>query len=147
MSMDTVDDLHAAEDFASSAVACIEELLDEQAMVDAFAEHMDETTGVVVMLTPNDCARIALQAIGVAVERGRALVSEWEHYCRPTCRFLEEGECIDGDSCGCPCQHEPVEESTTSFGWSELCEDDPDEPGRCAYHRAECTSAGPGRPW
>lgn len=32
---------------------------------------------------------------------------EWDRYCRPTCRFLDEGECASGsDTCGCPCGHE-----------------------------------------
>lgn len=33
------------------------------------------------------------------------------------------------------------------FGWSELCEEDPDDEGYCAYHRGFCTEAGrEGRP-
>jgi hypothetical protein len=30
------------------------------------------------------------------------------------------------------------------FGWTHLCEESPDSPGWCAYHRSYCTAAGPG---
>lgn len=35
-------------------------------------------------------------------------------YCRPTCQWLEEGECDSGGeegTCGCPCGHGTNEES------------------------------------
>lgn len=32
-------------------------------------------------------------------------------YCRPTCQWLDEGECHAGDTCGCPCGHGTNEES------------------------------------
>lgn len=31
------------------------------------------------------------------------------------------------------------------FGWSELCEEDPEEEGWCAYHSSLCTAEGPGQ--
>jgi hypothetical protein len=31
-----------------------------------------------------------------------------------------------------------------SFGWTFLCEESPDSPGWCAYHRSYCTPDGPG---
>lgn len=31
-------------------------------------------------------------------------VETWEHYCRPSCGFLEDGRCGVGEGCSCPCQ-------------------------------------------
>lgn len=44
----------------------------------------------------------------------RALVSTWGDYCRPTCGFQDDGECMEGDCCGCPCGHEPAESVETA---------------------------------
>lgn len=34
-------------------------------------------------------------------------LEEWRNYCRPSCSFLEEGDCAMGtDLCSCPCRHD-----------------------------------------
>lgn len=90
MSMDTVDDLHFAEDTASSAVAALDQLLA------ALAEHRPTIL------------RDDLDPLAGAISNARAVVAGWPGFCRPTCRFLDEGECADGDCCGCPCDHDPA---------------------------------------
>lgn len=41
-----------------------------------------------------------------------------ETYCRPSCGYLDTGECHDGgddiDTCGCLCQHDEADELATS---------------------------------
>lgn len=37
----------------------------------------------------------------------RRVLDSQVSYCRPTCGYLIDGECLDGeDVCGCPCGHE-----------------------------------------
>lgn len=85
MSADCVDDIEAAEDMAGTLAQAIRAIV----LSETFAEM---TTTI----------------------RAAAVVAEaWDDYCRPTCRFLEEGECQDDDPdcCGCPCDHEAKEEA------------------------------------
>ena len=85
MSADTVDDLHCAEDLAGTLEAALRNLLD---VLDG-------------MPVRDDRYAPALQA-------AQAALVEAETYCRPSCCFLDEGECMSGDDeyCGSPCGHE-----------------------------------------
>ena len=80
---DTVDDLHAAEDFASTAVAVLAELLE-----------VDSRT------SPADVDHMLADA--------RMVVEHWATYCRPTCNPNDDGDhdevCEEGPTCGCPCR-------------------------------------------
>jgi hypothetical protein len=85
MSLDTTDDLHAAEDFAGLAVETLRQIIDPTA--DAWR-------------------------LNVARETARALLAQWESYCRPTCNPNDDGAhdevCEEGDTCGCPCRDREV---------------------------------------
>lgn len=72
MSMDTVDDVEAAEDMLGSFVTAARELLDSRGK--------------------NGCPGHR------EVARVRELLAEYETYCRPTCA----GDECDNESCGCP---------------------------------------------
>lgn len=88
MSADTVDDLHCAEDMMGSLEGALRRLLD---VID-------------VQLVVEGSYQFA-----TAVDQARCVLVEAENYCRPSCCFLDEGECLDGEDCGCPCGHEPRE--------------------------------------
>lgn len=84
MSDDTVDDLHAAEDFAGRAVAALAELL----------------------AIPLATGRANLSRLIDGTSSAKAVVAFWESYCRPTCGAEgdpDSEEC--DDDCGCPCGH------------------------------------------
>lgn len=93
MSTDTVDDLHHAEDMASSAIDALER------MVAAF--------------TPPDGEWVR-DAELQALTHGRRVITWWVNYCRPTCGWRDndsdlppDERCESGgpDDCGCPCGH------------------------------------------
>lgn len=99
MSNDTVDDLHAAEDYAGSLAAALEELL---ALTRDVAIDAAVTAG------------LDLDRYRATRARGVALVDGWGDYCRPTCGAEgdpDSGECTD-DTCGCPCGHRDGSEGT-----------------------------------
>lgn len=88
MSNDSVDDLHAAEDFAGMAVAALERLL---AAIDFQLAYL----------------RADLDPLAGARSNARGVVGAWGFYCRPTCGAEgdpDSDEC-DDDTCGCPCGH------------------------------------------
>lgn len=99
MSDDTVDDLHAAEDMASSLAAVLEELLDltRDTLVD------NALTSRLASLDGAERVEQYRKARAVAVAR----VQEQADYCRPTCGAEGDADsdaCTD-DTCGCPCGH------------------------------------------
>lgn len=88
MSTDTVDDLHAAEDFAGRVVAQARDLL---LWIDLL--RRTERPGAVL---PSSYGNL------------RAAVTEWDSYCRPSCNPNDDGPhdevCEEGPTCGCPCR-------------------------------------------
>lgn len=74
MSMDTVDDLHYAEDLAGSLTVALRGLL-------------------------------APGADPAARNRALGALAQFDTYCRPTRAWRYEGECREGDTCGCLCGH------------------------------------------
>jgi hypothetical protein len=96
VSADTVDDLHAAEDTASSLAAVAADLAGRIAAFDAecaAAEHTD--TGTAWQLLHEIRADLG------------SMSAVWRDYCRPTCGADGDpasDECPD-DCCGCPCGH------------------------------------------
>lgn len=85
MSADSVDDIHAAEDFAGAAVACLVKLRNL----------------IVALPTETVGAR-------ACVSEALALIASWESYCRPTCQADGDPDfedCDEGEYCGCPCGH------------------------------------------
>ena len=96
MSIDTVDDLHAAEDTASSFAATAAELAERIDRFDeecAAAEHTD-----------TDAAWRLFRDIAAEL---RSVAAIWSHYCRPTCGAEGDPASTDceDDCCGCPCGH------------------------------------------
>lgn len=86
---DSVDDLHAAEDYAGGAANVIDELLRNMIAADVTLEFPQSLR-----------------------DQAFSTLSEWRSWCRPTCGYVDEGECQSGeDSCGCPCNHEPKEDA------------------------------------
>lgn len=86
MSLDTVDDLLAAEEAAGSLAAALAALLE--------ASPLPNTTSI-----PTEYGRARSGAL--------ALVSGWSQYCRPTCGAEGDAHsdaCSD-PTCGCPCGH------------------------------------------
>ena len=81
---DTVDDLHAAEDFAGTAVAVLADIV-----------RLAERRGAVI-----EVQRVISDA--------RMVVEHWATYCRPTCNPNDDGDhdvvCEEGPTCGCPCR-------------------------------------------
>lgn len=47
-------------------------------------------------------------SVGFNADRAAiAALEEYRNYCRPSCGYLEEGDCALGiDLCGCPCRHD-----------------------------------------
>lgn len=86
---DTIDDLHCAEDAIGELAGALRRLL-------------DVATGLLSTDVDDEYEEAALNAARVLVDV--------DNYCRPSCCFLDEGECLDGDDCGCPCGHEGWEE-------------------------------------
>lgn len=84
MSTDTVDDLHAAEEMAGRLCAALEALY----------------------LTPTDDP-LTYEA---ALDDARAAIRGGETYCRPSCSTGDDGECLEGDTCGCPCGHADLDD-------------------------------------
>lgn len=83
MSVDVVDDLHAAEDMAGLLCSALEQLM---------AAEGGE---------PNENA----EPVWV---NARAAVEAWRSYCRPGCGadgVHEDCEDSDPECCGCPCIH------------------------------------------
>ncbi len=99
MSTDSVDDLHAAEDMAGTAVK-------------ALAELVAGLSGEMSWEEEHAWDEVA------AFANARVIVSSWDAYCRPTCCYLdnadepEDERCYSGgeeDGCGCPCDHTDLE--------------------------------------
>lgn len=59
-----------------------------------------------------DLAHVVAQflhpSVGFNADRAAiAALADWRDYCRPSCSYLEHGECAMGeDLCGCPCRHD-----------------------------------------
>lgn len=94
MSADIVDDLHAAEDAASTLAFQLAAVLDADAHNNVPPAYRHET-------------QLA----------ARATLATWQTYCRPTCQaYGDANACEDDDPecCGCPCDHgSPDEEADT----------------------------------
>lgn len=88
MATDMVDDIHCAEDRIGLLEHVLRVLLDEPLMpkLDKVPFSDDE------------------KSYENAVRAAR-LALDFEEYCRPSCAWRWEGECQDGDCCGCPCGH------------------------------------------
>jgi len=84
VSADTADDLEAYEDLAG------------------------------LLVTALRAAKPCLPAISVPVEvrsQIKVALDAYETFCRPTCGWRDNGECAEGDCCGCPCGHGENEEA------------------------------------
>lgn len=110
MSIDTVDDLHTAEDFAGTAVLA--------------------ARGLLAAVVASDVGEPWLQRLAEALSRLVQLGAAWDLYCRPSCTFLDTGECQSGDTCGCPCGH--VKRCVKCHAGIDEPVLDPAEPERCA---------------
>lgn len=75
MSMDTADDLEYAENLIGSLAAELR----------AARERLNDVLPYIIASST---------ALAVA-----------DTYCRPTCRWRDEGKCADSDTCGCLCRH------------------------------------------
>lgn len=53
-------------------------------------------------------AQVLHPSVGFNADRAAiAALEEYRNYCRPSCRYLEDGACAMGeDMCGCPCAHD-----------------------------------------
>lgn len=116
MSIDTVDDLHAAEDHAGALAHHLRALLAASYNTSTLTEAM------------------RLNA--------RAILDTHSGYCRPSCGWLDcaddERACLSGgedDGCGCPCGHPAVqcarcareiERDDLGLGWRDETADNPD---------------------
>lgn len=86
---DTVDDLHAAEDFAGACIATLREL--------------------VVISSKVPLGRLAVISELHRISSDAAMLTErWDSYCRPSCNPNDDGPhdevCDEGPTCGCPCR-------------------------------------------
>lgn len=84
MSMDTVDDLHYAEDTAGTLAHHLRAVLD---------------------------AGLDPDKLGPAWAQAETALGGFDEYCRPTCGARDGDECLEGDTCGCLCGH--ADEDTT----------------------------------
>lgn len=92
MSVDVVDDIESGEDRAGE-----------------FAETLHDLVLAWDHYLATGAQRSYLNGVADVVEIARKQVDAWRAYCRPTCGFLDTGECADGETCGCPCEHEATD--------------------------------------